>query len=505
MPPQQGLSRFKHSNDAPSGLEAQQVRQIRDEAQRKLTLIEARLEEELEGHSSIEILERTEAGLQKTLQLCDSILSPIRHLPPEILAHIFLFSLPPVKEAEERVEWYEALDHSPWVLGRVSRRWRAVALNSPALWTSIIIQADGDSEEACCLPMLEAQLERSGKSPLDIIFMCEEDPYLAEEALKKLIQHSARWKPLVITARNISSLPRRIRKKLPLLQTLCVRGYDSEAEEYDGESPPPDYLDHFGVAPRLRSLEVEFPPRFKVPWGQLTRYEASGGWDDHISVLVKLKRLESCKLDMAHEAELSDPFTWGSKTIQLTRLRRLELSCERYNSGDCWSCPAWLRLPALTGLSIQGPMFRGLAPLLQNSNCTLKKLHITGGAPEKDLALPVFESSAHIAELEISLLDRYPAENILPLLTLLSIEPDKPVLLPRLRNLIIVNSQKNQYPIGKMLVSRWNTSTRDSSVARLRSLRFVNGEWAGPLSTVLSALFDKLRSKGVDVRIGWDR
>ncbi|KAJ7447246.1 hypothetical protein FB451DRAFT_1054543 [Mycena latifolia] len=151
--------------------------------------------------------------------------SPIRRIPTEILTHIFMLSKPSIMDARE-MDWYKALQGSPWVLGHISRHWRAVALASPTLWTSIIIRNTGTSEdlEPCSIPMLETQLVRSGNSPLDIIFDYERfdaDTYVAEEALKALEKCCSRWRSLYITAEQLLRL-HRIRGRLPLLEKVSV-------------------------------------------------------------------------------------------------------------------------------------------------------------------------------------------------------------------------------------------------------------------------------------------
>ncbi|KAJ7607859.1 hypothetical protein FB45DRAFT_707291, partial [Roridomyces roridus] len=50
-----------------------------------------------------------------------SMLSPLRRMPPEILAEIFTSSIPVVSD--------------PWVWTHICSRWRAVAIATPALWS----------------------------------------------------------------------------------------------------------------------------------------------------------------------------------------------------------------------------------------------------------------------------------------------------------------------------------------------------------------------------------
>ncbi|KAF8204234.1 hypothetical protein K438DRAFT_552223 [Mycena galopus ATCC 62051] len=217
----------------------------------------------LEGRAgsaaSMETLRRQDISLRQTIHAYRCILSPLRRFPPEILAHIFLLSAPSVSEARY-VPWYTSLEGSPWTLAHVSRHWREVALSFPALWSTIIIRnmSDGESE-IYSLPMLEAQLARSAKTPLNIIFDYEafndpSDGDVVEDALNALMRHSSRWKSLYITESQIPRLVS-VRGRLPLLEKLSVFGGEGE-EDDDGNSPPPQ-ANYFLPAPRLRNVAAD--------------------------------------------------------------------------------------------------------------------------------------------------------------------------------------------------------------------------------------------------------
>jgi hypothetical protein len=67
----------------------------------------------------IELLKKRNAILQSSL-------SPIAKAPNEVLSHIF--------------QEYVSMNLSPWLLTRVSMRWRQVAISTPSLWSRIAIQ-----------------------------------------------------------------------------------------------------------------------------------------------------------------------------------------------------------------------------------------------------------------------------------------------------------------------------------------------------------------------------
>ncbi|KAJ7045143.1 hypothetical protein C8F04DRAFT_989778 [Mycena alexandri] len=465
------LSWFIGTNDVPTEFEAQEVRSIRDDAEDTMCRNHARiqrLQDKADSDETIDSLTRNNESLSQIVLRSRSILSPIRRIPPEILTHIFLLSAPSLEEFKH-VPWYDLVERSPWTLGRICRRWRAVALASPALWSTIIIHGQYDFEP-CSLPMLEAQLIRSGAHPLEIFFDYEHSVYdsTADMALEALAKHSARWKTFYIVQTQLDRM-RSVRGRVLLLEKVGVWGTEEGPGTDDGNSPPPA-IDHFAIAPRLRSAEVVMCyPGFKWPWTQLSRYESTALWQVHITALHRLTNVESCSLMMADEydgGEIMPAYQPGSRILELPKLRQLELSTERSRAPQDWTCPQWLRVPALTELSIPDVLLDGLPNMLRLSRCSLRKLHITAGCPSVAAILPVFQSNPEITELLITL-DR----DMSPLISLLTLVSNKPPFLPRLSTLIIsspYNLKDNGDSVGQMITSRWRTA--NPAVSRLRSL-----------------------------------
>ncbi|KAJ7605751.1 hypothetical protein DFH06DRAFT_1487108 [Mycena polygramma] len=427
--------------------------------------------------------------------------SPVARIPREILTNIFLLSRPSIQEARG-TQWWTALERSPWSLGQVSRRWRAVALASPALWSFIVIKNPSDDECApYSLAMLETQLARARTSPLDIVLDYERnddsDDYVVREALKVLAAHSARWRTLYITAQQLVDLSS-LRGRVPLLERVVVWGRDDERSD-DGQSPPVS-IDHFAIAPRLRSVETnDGCPFFDVPWRQLTRYAACGPWGGHISAFMALKNVESCNLLLADELDLEDPFS-HTRTIEMPKLRRLDLTTERTIHGleEYWVWPTWLQVPALTELAIADGMLQDLPNLLHASKCSLRRLHIIQGCPVADALRPILRSSPEISELLVCLggygsrsLD-FSHSKVPAVISLLTLKPRERDILPSLGTLIIhcYNGEDgtDDEAVYAMVASRWKTT-------RLRSLRAVD---IGP---TLASKLKRLEREGLRLSV----
>ncbi|KAJ7609125.1 hypothetical protein FB45DRAFT_712214, partial [Roridomyces roridus] len=60
------------------------------------------------------------------------ILSTLRRMPSEILAEIFLWTLPPFAQNAN-------VNQSPWVLEQISGCWRAISLSTPSLWSAVCV------------------------------------------------------------------------------------------------------------------------------------------------------------------------------------------------------------------------------------------------------------------------------------------------------------------------------------------------------------------------------
>ncbi|KAJ7871016.1 hypothetical protein B0H13DRAFT_1458000, partial [Mycena leptocephala] len=62
------------------------------------------------------------------------ILSPLRRVPPEVLAEIFSWTVPAVTNTSNPDPGKVDVAAGPWVLTYVSSLWRAVAVSNPLLW-----------------------------------------------------------------------------------------------------------------------------------------------------------------------------------------------------------------------------------------------------------------------------------------------------------------------------------------------------------------------------------
>ncbi|THV07101.1 hypothetical protein K435DRAFT_742724, partial [Dendrothele bispora CBS 962.96] len=198
------------------------------------------------------------------------ILSPARRIPPEILATIFIHTLPcdrfPTRSVNE----------SPLLLGRVCSLWRAVSLSIPELWNRlhIVIPSSADSNLLCQVlsaraKYVETWLSRSGALPISFSLYSynwtqhapaqdarETMISIIHTMMSSLLHFSKRWKqvdfrvPGIIYKLLREPIGSLTREDVPLLESFKVEfstwGITDITE--------PEYF--FGIlqAPALRSV-----------------------------------------------------------------------------------------------------------------------------------------------------------------------------------------------------------------------------------------------------------
>ncbi|KAL0576955.1 hypothetical protein V5O48_005026 [Marasmius crinis-equi] len=189
------------SNYYPSSSEASRIYESMDDAKRELE----RYDEEINrARKSLEKLEEERGRLRKEMEGNQGLLSPVRRLPSEILQSIFTF----LSESEGyslAISKSGSVVHSPtFNLSRTSTYWRRIVHSTPDLWRSISIDVIGLDGKRRLVRLVNAYLENSGQSPLNIQitdddFSPDDDQYIISvgntglDVFKALVMHSERW------------------------------------------------------------------------------------------------------------------------------------------------------------------------------------------------------------------------------------------------------------------------------------------------------------------------
>ncbi|KAF7366354.1 F-box domain-containing protein [Mycena sanguinolenta] len=309
-------------------------------------------------------LRAEQAAAQERL---DSYKYPVLTLPNEIVSEIFIHFLATYSRF-----------HSPirrsilTPLTEICRKWREIALATPALWSGIAF-CDSDiptslrHRTSCSSPISE-WLRRSSSHPLSILII---DQYsspsdMSRATIATLVQHRARWEHAKLHLRDSVRL---IDVPLPRLRHL------------DLTLSSPTILWGFHDLPQLRSVVLNRVAAMSVtlPWAQLTSLTLRDGIERSgcLAILKQTKTLVHCTLNLSEYRGFMDP----DINVSLPCLKTLIFTSHGAWGESVVDFLATLIVPALIELRIP-QRFLGTNPsgslssFISKSGCTLQELRI---------------------------------------------------------------------------------------------------------------------------------
>ncbi|KAF8218302.1 hypothetical protein K438DRAFT_1796646 [Mycena galopus ATCC 62051] len=320
----------------------------------------AQIEAQIEAlKRSIQALEATKLRVQERLH---SYAYPVLTLPNEIISEIFIRFLPVYPAPPPLIGLL-----SPTLLTHICRRWREVALGTPALWRAISYPRRED--QGPLLHILESWLSRSGCLPLSFLM---EGIWgsLSKKSFETLVFHRARWEYIALGISESDILT--VQGAMPLLQQLTIQAWADPTR-------PPSPIG-FQETPRLRSVTLwQLSSSTDVlPWSQLTSLTLIYDLIECSAVLQHAINLIHC-----HLVALPDVGTISVPDVLLPRLESLVLT--QLEAGD--DAPTHyletLITPALRTLEVSEVFLQpdpvdSLELFIEASGCRLQKLCITG-------------------------------------------------------------------------------------------------------------------------------
>jgi F-box-like len=262
--------------------------------------------------------------------LLSTLLSPVRFLPPELLGEIFRYCLPQ--------DYDELGAHKAVMLpSHVCKRWRDVALSTPALWTNIVLHVTDKTLESQTA-LVTDWVSRSGNLPLSFTLEGRENvlPILAV-----LYHHCARWQyiNLSVPLETLQCLEA-ANGRLQRLETLEINRY--------GDSPP--WVEQIlESAPKLRKVSVSRKflwNGLNGSWGQLVELDASCASysvGDCLALLQAVGSLQTLKVSVNSEVAEGHPrFVFSHPLISL----------DVCGTGACWMLFDYITLPNIRDLSV---------------------------------------------------------------------------------------------------------------------------------------------------------
>ncbi|KAK0485537.1 hypothetical protein EDD18DRAFT_1195905, partial [Armillaria luteobubalina] len=262
------------------------------------------------------------------------ILSPCRRLPTELLTEIFIRCSPLCGPPLDP----RAL---PWTLSQVCRKWRAVAIATHELWSTIYLPFLDDQfldesrmyEVAC---MLSVVLDRARPHDLEVIIWLKNDTY-THPVFPVLISSVRYWKSLDITGESVDlGFLSPCRGHFDRLETAVVDGHHRWGSQA---------IDVFSMAPRLRSFEMSINAPFLLPVNVVELFDYSPFDADTHATLHNL-------VNIKHLTILCSSYSSGLPRICLPRVSELELRTDRQAVDAPFLTYNQFDLPSLTHLKI---------------------------------------------------------------------------------------------------------------------------------------------------------
>ena len=198
------FSHYLQNNQAPSEDEIHEIKALREKPLEEISIIDVEIER-IEG--ILKSLKRKRAHIQESVDDFNTILTPVRRLPMDVLDVIFNHCLAthrnPVMSASE----------APILLTQICHDWRSIAFSIPRLWSRLYIPILGRDYRPEALPYIlegerrmEARTEEvqrwlrlSAACPLAITMMPAGDPIPHPPLLDAIMQSSRRWQQLELS------------------------------------------------------------------------------------------------------------------------------------------------------------------------------------------------------------------------------------------------------------------------------------------------------------------
>ncbi|KAK0458362.1 uncharacterized protein EV420DRAFT_1643246 [Desarmillaria tabescens] len=309
----------------------------------------------------------------------NTVRAPLRRLPDDMLSEIFFQCVDEIdiQQNIDRIgkeqDVISSLDYrrAPWLLTRVCKHWRAVALSHPRLWSIISVNTPGGIYAGSLTHMqaLELQLQRSGTCPLSVALRST-TTLASSHTLQLLISSSPRWKKL-LTAVPIQAYRDlcKIEGNLPLLEEfygLTTVGIyqinNAPALEFTGLRGAPILKKIAGSPGILSHISLHTP---RITAAEVLRARATS--QELVAILGRLPSLERSSLICMPATESGD---LEGANVTLAHLRHLSLPMST-------SILAGLTLPALTTLTLKGDIsIDTVLSHLQRSRSTVREITI---------------------------------------------------------------------------------------------------------------------------------
>jgi hypothetical protein len=419
------LSHLLTSNNPPSDVEETLVRNTIQSMRGEITALKLEIDSYSSHPRSVATLEDRKATTIRNITAHESIISPWRRLPPELLQVIFL-------QTHRDPQTTSTL---PWSLSQVCQSWRTIVHDTPVLWNYITINFN--KKPTKLRPQedrLKLILQRSGNVDLRILIsglMNQGDKRLS--LLLILIAQSERWRYLNLTAVTATTVMafQDVKGRLPRLSGLHLKFWRTK------EPINIIDIDMFSIAPRLKKVTIDNDNdhfRVIVPLHQLSSYVRRGlpGQIGTLNGNSLLAFSNLVYLEIYCDSIVTD--SW-EPCIILPRLEVLVITFSLFNTANHPAKAFFERLilPSIREIGVHGPAYGAIlaipSMILRSLPCDLRSLSITTlNSTSPGHLTSLLHLTPQLEHLEIPLPPRRDLSNLL----------ESSVLAPRLQSLRIL-------------------------------------------------------------------
>ncbi|KAF7335528.1 F-box domain-containing protein [Mycena venus] len=347
-------------------------------------------------NSQIPLLEAERKAIRKTLS---AVFYPVLDLPSEVTSEIFLHCLPDAPSVPSSIT-------APLLLLKICRRWRDVALKTPALWASFAVHGgSGRTFGSLGTDHLSRWLQRAGAALLNLSLVYRgRGSSSFPEAFFQIFGHASQWRRVhFVVPFGCFSHPRvqaALRGNVTSLEELSL---DANAPgntmdwRYVSDIGP---LTLFAKAPKLRMVSLISLPLscVSLPWAQLTSLTAqSFDLEEALNVLDLCPILAYYRLGYPAEAGRVSRRTFS--LFPLPPLPHLKSLLLEYQPHD--QLLRYLTLPNLTTLSLPPHTYDAYSFFSRLSPNGLRKLHLRQETHPGDILRDALEFSPALSDIEL--------------------------------------------------------------------------------------------------------
>ncbi|KAJ6486444.1 hypothetical protein C8R47DRAFT_1016134 [Mycena vitilis] len=441
--------------------------------------------------SALNELEQARNAAERELRATATF--PVLTLPIEIMAEIFVHSLPPIGDGL----WDRYSRVAPFNVSCVCRAWRNIAVTTPKLWSTLPISFDSIHSHITSAPglvekFIDRWLSRAKACPLSLIFYITGTSKFSLNRLRDVIRrYCDRVEYLHIDMMDgIGDLGLNS-AVFPVLQRATLNYVDHIAPDM-----PNDILSN---APRFHDLCCESgisPSLITLPWLQLTKFDGTIWNLDLFAFATNLIEV------VVETSSLDHGYVSSSTILTHSHIRSLTLK------GRCSDLIRNLSLPALKDLDVlemDPDDYESLEPFLQRCSMTLESLSVradNGCYPKWHRCLSRIAGT--LKKLHISDVPRDVMSCMFPVGHEPTLDSDC------LRDLRVLSLED----VDGGVDLHWLTEFLYSRSDKLRSFRllwkdnpFLDGRYfAGPLndktSDTISRLLSRINRAGTEVYLG---